>query len=210
MAFWKLPRGLGARSISASGATQWRGGFCSVTDLPPGNAKEYPASVLLCIFVSMTRQIPVLLLLLGLFLPTNATALGSAGLQSGFQVVDGEAFLGAHFRLDIAQIGNRASLQVYPNLDVFLFDSDFTRWSIDIDLIIPVDLGIFVEPYAGLGLGITHEAGKDFGSETTGDLNLVGGFDFVLGLPVHPFAEVEASIGGTDVVSLIAGVGYHF
>ncbi len=149
-------------------------------------------------------------LLLALLAPASASALGSVGIQGGVQVVDGETFLGGHVRLDLATIGQKARLQVYPNLDVFFFDQDVTRWSIDIDLIIPVDVGSFFEPYGGLGIGITHSVFEPAGSETVGDLNLIGGFDFNFGAPLHPFVETEASIAGSDVISIMAGLGFHF
>jgi hypothetical protein len=137
----------------------------------------------------------------------TAWAQHDVGFSGGYNLVDDIGSIGLFGHFTIVPIGSRARLQAYPNVDFFVFDSGFKRYGIDFDLVIPVELGTFFEPYAGLGVGITHT--NTFpGTETVGDLNLLGGFAFDTSTPFRPFVEIDAALFGTDVITLTIGLGY--
>ena len=140
--------------------------------------------------------------------PGRASAEGSIGLQGGYRLIDEQGFIGVHGRYTFARI-SRISAVLYPSLDLHVFDDEVMIIGFDLDIIIPLDLSTFFEPYGGVGLGITY-FNTDPGEETLSDLNLIGGINFKLGIPLEPFAEVEAGIFETDTVSFLAGVGFVF
>ncbi len=118
----------------------------------------------------------------------TAWAQHDVGFSGGYNLVDDIGSIGLFGHFTIVPIGSRARLQAYPNVDFFVFDSGFKR-------------------YAGLGVGITHT--NTFpGTETVGDLNLLGGFAFDTSTPFRPFVEIDAALFGTDVITLTIGLGY--
>ena len=155
------------------------------------------------------RALLALTVTLGLSVPLAASANGAFGAQWNVNLVEDVSSVGVHGRWAFVQWAHGVRAELYPNVDLFVFSDDLLMISVDIDLVIPVDLDSFLEPYAGIGVGITY---MDFdpGEDTQTDLNLLGGITVITGTPVEVYGEAQFAVGGTDHIEVGAGVSVRF
>lgn len=98
--------------------------------------------------------------------------------------------------------------------DFYFAAENTTVFTIDVNVLYPIDAGESLTPYVGAGLGYTNvsvdidtggiiDAGGDF---TDTGLNLVGGAEFETGGSLTPFAEARFTLGDLDRFGITGGV----
>lgn len=143
----------------------------------------------------------------GLLHAGMAEAKPRVGLQGGYNFTEEQGFIGVHGFIPIV---TAIEVGFYPNIDVFPF-GDVTVVSFDADVLLsfgPI-ASTPIEPYVGLGVGITYR-NADPGTDTDVDMNSLAGVLFHTGFPVAPFAEFELSLFGTDSYAALGGVSFIF
>lgn len=138
---------------------------------------------------------------------STAQAEGSVGVHGGFRFVDELGFFGLQSHLVIAKLGGLSKVVINPNLDIGVFDETVIFVATDFNLLFPFDLKTFFSPYAAAGFGVTY-VDYNPGERTDFDFNLLAGLSFNTGTLVEPFAEAEASMFGTDTITIRGGVRF--
>lgn len=121
----------------------------------------------------------------------------------------GDVAIGADLRYQFAEFpvqGNGA-------FDFYFADEDVSVFTIDVNVVYPLEVGETFAPYVGAGLGYTNvsvDIDTGFGgfSGDTSDtgINLVGGTEFVTGAAFTPFAQAQLTLGDVDRFALTGGL----
>ncbi len=142
------------------------------------------------------------------------------GARGGVQLLDDPAL--RHQGAPFAGAEARFSFELSPLIVALTFDhffvEDRTLFQVGANALydLPVDLA-FLYPYAGAGVGVTRFALPEVAGAATSNadsngtrmgLNLVGGVRFDhLALPLaRPFAQVAATVGPIDLLTVVGGV----
>jgi len=128
----------------------------------------------------------------------------SLGPHVGMNFDRTDAFLGIESRIDLAQLGTMAILQLNPSASYYFADDvDLLNFSLNLPFEFVIRDSV-LRPLAGAGIGMYY---LDYGPGTDTDfaLNLLGGFAFDL-RDVEPFVQLRAAIGDGSVAELMAGI----
>lgn len=116
---------------------------------------------------------------------------------------DGTFALGADARYHPASVpmGGHAAV------DFYFASDEFSVYTLDLNVVLPVEMDASYSPYIGLGLGHTNvssDVENQFGGSDTG-FNLVAGAEFGLG-NLQPFAQAQLTLGDLTRFGLTGGL----
>jgi len=133
----------------------------------------------------------------------------TVSLQDISDAYDGDFAIGADARYKTSEFpvqGNAA-------FDFYFAAENTTVFTIDVNVVYPLNVGEAFNPYVGGGLGYTNISfdtdtdtrfGDSGGSDT--GLNLVGGAEFETGGAVTPFAQLQFTVGDLDRLGIMGGI----
>jgi hypothetical protein len=142
------------------------------------------------------------------------------GLRGGIQLLDDPAL--RHKDAPFVGAETRLSFELSPLIVALTFDhffvEDRTLFQVGANALYDLPIGhAFLYPYVGAGVGVTHFALPEVAGAATSNadsngtrlrLNLVGGvrFDHVAVPVARPFAQVAATVGPIDLLTVVGGV----
>lgn len=91
--------------------------------------------------------------------------------------------------------------------DYYFAADEFTVYTLDLNLILPIEMEASYAPYIGLGLGHTNVSSdieNQFGGSDTG-FNLVGGAEFETG-NLQPFVQAQLTLGDLTRFGITGGL----
>ena len=123
-------------------------------------------------------------------------------------IYDGTFAIGGDVRYEPAEFPVKGS----GAFDFYFAAENTTVFTVDVNILYPIDAGESLTPYVGAGLGYTDisvdvdtQFGNIGGGSDTG-LNLVGGAEFETGGSLTPFAEARFTLGDLDRFGITGGV----
>jgi hypothetical protein len=142
------------------------------------------------------------------------------GARGGVQLLDDDAL--RHQGAPFAGAEARFSFELSPLIVALSFDhffvEDRTLFQVGANALYDLPIGhAFLYPYAGAGVGVTRFALPEMAGAASSNadsngtrmgLNLVGGLRFDhAALPVaRPFAQVAATVGPIDLLTVVGGI----
>lgn len=124
-------------------------------------------------------------------------------------IYDGTFAIGGDVRYNPAEFPVMGS----GAFDFYFAAENTTVFTVDVNVLYPIDAGESLTPYVGAGLGYTDisvDVDTQFGSVSGGGsdtgLNLVGGAEFETDGSLTPFAEARFTLGDLDRFGITGGV----
>jgi hypothetical protein len=121
----------------------------------------------------------------------------------------GDLAIGADLRYQFAEF----PIQGTGAFDFYFADEDITVFTIDVNVVYPLEVGETFAPYVGAGLGYTNvsvdidtQFGSFSGDTSDTGLNLVGGTEFLTGAAFTPFAQAQLTVGDVDRFAFTGGL----
>jgi hypothetical protein len=122
---------------------------------------------------------------------------------------DGTFAIGGDVRYESAEFPVKGS----GAFDFYFAQENTTVFTVDVNVLYPIDAGESIAPYVGAGLGYTDvsvdvdtQLGNISGGASDTGLNLVGGAEFETGGSLTPFAEAQFTLGDLDRFGITGGV----
>jgi opacity protein-like surface antigen len=124
-------------------------------------------------------------------------------------VYDGTVAVGGDVRYNPAELPVKGS----GAFDFYFAQENTTVFTVDVNVLYPIDAGELLSPYVGAGLGYTDisiDVDSQFGNFGGGGsdtgLNLVGGTEFETDSSFTPFAEARFTLGDFDRFGITGGI----